>query len=614
MPLQPSKVFLASVIPVRLPEISMPEIFAPEIFHSKVFVSRVFVSRVFVSMVLISVVLMSSMLVPAPAMACGGKAITPSCGRTVVVTGASPTPIFTTGGTFTFTQLVYFGLAEFPPGSGLCPGGPFELDLDLTITCTPSGDAAGSVVALPISTGYTEVDVSVVIPAGPPRICTVGSAATVTSTDGAEITGSGGGQVVCIVDEAPTLPGTPRLDLELLPPGPPIARVHPGDQSSHMFLLTNNDPTATFIGGLEAQTQNRSKVPLWVDSGVPGDGVFSPSDPGEADNFPIAFGDEISACVPLPADPLAAAIPIIERKIVLAPGESTLVEILTRPWGMCSDGSCSQSKIEIVGDFSDVTAGLACTSFVTATEIAVPATYLWPDAGATALVQPPVDPLLGQLPFVGFPTPDADPAQVLAMLNGPPLLLPPKLPPVVGNPFAEPLDPERGRIRSLFDLPQPLQPGVPFDVVLPIQFQPDPAGTIVGVDWIAFQWMEGAPVGFENFQPLFMGTLDVTRMIDGLPVTTAFDFTLQLTLFGVDQAGVPLDPIPLIPHLPIPPGSSGLELGLQGVVLPPFTDRELGGGVGRVQLDADFRMYAYRGDRVFSDGFESGDLTAWNSN
>lgn len=571
MPLQPSKVFLASVISTCL-------------------------------------------LIPAPAMACGGKAVTPSCGRTVVVTGASPVPVFTTGGTFVFTQLVYFGLAEFPPGSGLCPNGPFELDLELTITCSPTGDAGGSVVALPISTGYTEVDVSVVIPAGPPRMCTVGSSATVKTTDGAEITGSGGGQVVCIVDEAPTLPDTPRLDLELLAPGPPIARVHPGDQSSHTFRLTNNDPTATFIGGLEAQTQNRSKVPLWVDSGVPGDGVFSPSDPGDADNFPIAFGDEISACVPLPPDPLAATIPIIERKIALAPGESTLVEILTRPWGMCSDGSCSQSKIEVVGDFSDVTAGLACAGFVTATDLTVPPTYLWPDAGATALVQPPVDPLLGQLPFVGFPTPEPDPASVLAMLNGPPLLLPPKLPPVFGNPFAEPLDAERGRIRTLFDLPQPLQPGAPFDMVLPIQFQPDPAGTIIEVDWFSIQWMEGAPIGFENVQPLFMGTLDVTRMIDGVPLTTAFDFTLQLTLFAVDQAGIPLDPIQLVPQPLVPPGTSGLDLALQGMVQPPSSGGAFIGGVDRVQLDADFRLYAYRGDRVFSDDFESGDLSAWGSN
>ena len=569
-------------------------------------------SKVFLAAVM--ALLVSLMLAPTPGVACGGKAVTPSCGRTVTVTGASPTPIFTAGGTFVFTQLVYFGLAEFPPGSGLCPDGPFELDLELTITCTPSGDASGSVIAVPITPGYSEVGVSVTIPAGPPRICSVDSAATVKSTDGAEITGTGGGQVVCIVDEAPTLPDTPRLDLELLDPGPPIARVHPGDQSSHTFRLTNNDPTATFTGGLEAQTQNRSKVPLWVDSGVPGDGVFSPSDPGDADNFPIAFGDEINACVPLPADPLAAIIPVIDRPIVLAPGESTIVEILTRPWGMCSDGSCSQSKIEIIGDFSDVTAGLACTSFVTATDLAVPPTYLWPDAGATALVQPPVDPLLGQLPFMGFPTPIPEPAQLLAGLGGQPQLLPPELPPVFGDPFAEQLDPERGRIRTTFDLSQPLQPGVPFDLVLPIQFQPDPAGTIVAVDLISFQWMEGAPVGFENFQPLFMGTLDVTRVIEGVPLTTAFDFTLQLTLFGIDQVGIPLDPLQLAPQPLIPLGPSGLDLALQAVVLPPFARSAFGGGVDRVQLDADFRMYAYFGDRVFSDDFESGDLSAWSSN
>ena len=563
-------------------------------------------------LVVCAVLIASLGLAPTFGWACGGKAVTPSCGRTVTVTGASPTPIFTAGGVFTFTQLVYFGLAEFPPGSGLCPDGPFELDLDLTITCTPSGDAAGSVIALPIGPGYTEVDVMVTIPAGVPRICSVGSTATVKTTDGAEITGTGGGQVVCIVDEAPALPDIARLDLELLDPGLPLARVHPGDQSSHSFRLTNNDPIATFTGELEAQTQNRSKVPLFVDSGVPGDGVFSPSDPGDADNFPIAFGDEISACLPLPPNPLEVTIPIIDRQIVLLPGESTIIEILTRPWGMCSDGSCSQSKLEVTGDFSDVTAGLACTSFVTATDLTVPGTYLWPDAGATALVLPPVDPLLGELPFVGFPTLDPDPAQILTLLNGPHLVLP-KQPPVLGNLFAEQLDPERGRIRTIFELPQPLQPGVPFDLVVPIQFPPDPAGTVVAVELIEFQWMEGAPIGFENFQPLFMGTLDVTRLIEGLPLTTSFDFTLQLTLFGLDPVGTPLDPIQITPLPLTPPGGSGLDLALQAILLPNLRGVTVG-PPDTVQLDADFRMFAYRGDRVFSDDFESGDLSAWSSN
>ena len=111
-----------------------------------------------------------------------------------------------------------------------------------------------------------------------------------------------------------------------------------------------------------------------------------------------------------------------------------------------------------------------------------------------------------------------------------------------------------------------------------------------------------------------MGTLDVTRLIEGVPLTTAFDFTLQLTLFGIDQVGIPLDPLQLAPQPLIPLGPSGLDLALQAVVLPPFARAAFGGGVDRVQLDADFRMYAYSGDRVFSDDFESGDLSAWSSN
>ncbi|MCG8459077.1 MAG: hypothetical protein MI919_22600, partial [Holophagales bacterium] len=343
------------------------------------------------------ILLLLPTLAPAPAEACGGKAVPSGCGRTVVLTTGVPSTLLSTGGAFDLDVEVYFALANFA-GPPACPPAPFELDLEFTVTCAPAGDGGGSLLDVPIGLGYNSYTVGITLPAGPPRLCSVAGEATVTFGDASTVTATNGAARLCLVDPAPAAPSLPRLHLELVDPTGALARAHPGDATSHVLRLTNRDDTSSFEGGLEIRSVNVSKVPGSTGILTPGDGVFSPADPGDGDNFPLAFGDGGLACVPLPPEPQLPVVPLLEQDILLGPGESTEVEVLTRSWGMCADGSCSQSTALIDGTFTDLTSGLACASFATLTDLTVPPSFLWPDTGASVIFDPPGDPFAGVIP------------------------------------------------------------------------------------------------------------------------------------------------------------------------------------------------------------------------
>ena len=554
------------------------------------------------------IVVFSTLLSLPPLWACVGKAIPPSCGRTVVITAGIPQTLLSSGGDFDVPTFIYLGLAEFPPGSGLCPPGPFEVDVDLEITCTPAGDGGGSVLDLVLEPGYTAVDVPVSLPVGPPRICNVTATAEVGFGGSSTVTATNDRIQVCLVEESASQPGLPRLDLELL--GDPLVPVHPGDQSGHRWRLTNRDPSATFTGDLVVETENQSRVPSATGIVSPVDGVFSPSDPGAGDNFPIAFADEVLACVPLPPNPLDPTIPTLLRPLVIPPGGFEEIEILTRPWGMCSDGSCTQSVAVVDGEFSDVTPGFACGSFATVTDVTVPPGFLWPDTGSSAFFLPPV-PELPELPFVTQAADFLPPSPFLFITPDPVLILPGEPPLGADLLLPDLLDPERGRIQATFQLPQPVPVGDPFDLVLPFQFVPEPSGDLVGIELISVDLLTGAPTGFDNLQPVIEGELRIETLLGGQSIFHQLDFVLQLDALAFDPQLQALGPLQFqnLQLLPIPPDPlvAGFQLSTQALVL------QEGAMASTIVISQDLRAHGAFGASVFADGFETGDTARWSS-
>ncbi len=96
-------------------------------------------------------------------------------------------------------------------------------------------------------------------------------------------------------------------------------------------------------------------------------------------------------CLDLPPDPMAFLPPTITRSITLCPGESRIINVATRSWPMCADGSCSEQTIRADGVFASGDPGLACVGMVMQASIGVPPEYDCRDAGVAcqAAPQPP---------------------------------------------------------------------------------------------------------------------------------------------------------------------------------------------------------------------------------
>ncbi|MEL7060595.1 MAG: hypothetical protein AAGN46_11260 [Acidobacteriota bacterium] len=537
--------------------------------------------------------------------ACEGEPIAARCGRSVVLGLATPTNVLATGGPTTVQALLYLGITEFPAGSGLCPPPPFFVDFDLTITCTPEGDTTAVIEDVEVSRGYNEIDLVVDLPSGPPRLCTIDGAAEVSFSDGTTATASGGTQI-CLVEEAPTLPGIPRLELESLVPE--LARVHPGDQASHRVRLTNNDPISTFFGGVDVDMVNRSLLPLVGPPMPPGHGLFGIADP-VGDHFPIAFGDELNVCLPLPPMPQLVPIPMLQRDLELLPGQSVELEVVSRPWGMCAEGSCGQGSMLFDGTFGDATPGFACLGFVTATELAAPPSFAWPDAGESALVGLPPLPEVPELPFSAQPGPGIDPFTFLFTLPQADLLLPAQQP-LPAQFLAGALDAERGRIRLGFEDPKGLMPtDPPFDLGFQMALPPLPESGALGAELFGFNLVPNAPTGLETLGPLFAGLLAVSGQpgTDPFVADAYFELVMRLSGVAVDDLGqerqVLFQNIQAQPQ----PGSNVVDFFVQAQ-LEPGPNAQVQG----LEIFVDLRAHAKLGEFIFNDGFNLGDTSGWD--
>ncbi len=544
--------------------------------------------------------------------ACGGSPPPPFCAKTVSIGKAVPGVILgstTVPTTVTLPTVVVLGVNSFPPGSGACPPPPYIATVTLTLTCAPPPGATGS-VTVPILPGTNVVPVPVVIPPGPPRACTVAGTVSVAFTDGTTVSNTGD-TTLCIAEPSPADPSKPRLDLQHADPGATIARVHPGDQAEHYYLITNNDPTESFEGTVVVQSASSSRQPTLTGPPIPGSGVYSVSDPQQGDDFPIAFLDELgeNGCVPLPPDPQNTIRPTIERRIELAPGEMTVIAVATRPWGMCADGSCSEQTVMLRGSFSDGTEGLACAGAVVLADTSVAPGYRCGDSGAaTQITTRPGSPALA---IHGQPTVDptsawsVDVELVSLSLRGQELLAVEQqsfassyLCPEPGSDLCRDRPSDYGRNRVLALPADLLRPGQPIGITLEYELRPGPDSPPIEIEVFDMMTVPGAPHGHAHEGPLGMG---IARIGGGdFMVDSFFDVFFQVSgqSIGADGSLQPLQ----FEVLDLTPTPGGFIANIIAFIILSAEP-----AVG-VSLDGDFRGYARAGDAPAR--FRRGDANA----
>jgi hypothetical protein len=86
-------------------------------------------------------------------------------------------------------------------------------------------------------------------------------------------------------------------------------------------------------------------------------------------------------CVVLPPDPIGTPVPVISRSLVLCPGESREIAIVSRSWPMCANGSCGEQRVRVTGMFSDGSITGACLGVGHLVQTSAPPTFQWPDSG-----------------------------------------------------------------------------------------------------------------------------------------------------------------------------------------------------------------------------------------
>ena len=352
--------------------------------------------------------------------ACGGDPPEPVCTKQLSFTYEIPKTVCDTGDGSTSIKLdidtyIYLNVLASPPGSDACPFPPYDGVLEFTIKCPDTNPAAPANVVVitqnvpDIPSGIAKiVPVELTVPPGPvPRKCIVSAKLTVSFSDGTVISYTPKDKCICVVEcvdnacpedpnnpdsnpNDPNDPLVPRLALCNLLPG--IASIHPGDQTGTKYVICNNDPNNFFTGFLSVESSNEGRRPLDETPTLspPGTGVGAISSPLVGDDFPISFGDRLppEGCIILPRDPFNFRSPIIRRPMLLAPCEWVEVDIITRPWGMCANGSCGNQTLTLRGRFSDGTNGLACASAVVALDNNKPPQFQWPDSGVVGTVCP----------------------------------------------------------------------------------------------------------------------------------------------------------------------------------------------------------------------------------
>ena len=508
---------------------------------------------------------------------------------TVVASGATTLPV---------TTFHFLGL------TGPCPPPPYSVTMSATLTCVPAPSSAAIVGPLPLPAGASVIPFPLPIPAGPPRICTLAITSTVTAPNGATMTMTAD-QVVCIVDPSPSDPNLPRLDMTLLTPD--VEVTHPGSQTTSVYRIVNNDPVEGWTGDFSADSRNVAGLPAAGGTPpAPGDGIHAISDPGIGDNFPIGFPEDLdpSGCLPLPPDPLTFAPPLITKPIFVPAGSFVDVEVYRRSWGMCANGSCSESTAVVDGLFDDGTDGFACAGVSHVLDTSAPPSYDWADSGAASQVF--IDPLQPEalaLTYQPSPLDDVWINKIIDSFFGH----------VVdggGDPIpvefaAIPLDNNYGRHQM--QLAGNFNVDSFFDIAYQVSFPGSPASPqpVVQTEMIAMG-LTGGPSGFQNESPGGMGALGVQFFGPGsLPFEGVLELTTQVSAYAHLDNGEILPMQILAPQfLPIP-GTDTMQVQYQAFApgAPPTA------AIIGLQLFDDTRGFAFS---IPPNGPCDGDVNADN--
>ncbi len=263
--------------------------------------------------------------------------------------------------------------------------------LELTLTCTAVGGGAAIVIGpksvptgvpsapgpQPVLTGAGGTPVvggpfvfpisGGTLPVGTSYSCLIEGTYSVgfgIGTGSSLITGVGDTEV-CIVEEAPGAPGIPRFDFRLIDTGDgPFSVVRRGDQAYNSYLAANNDPNESLDLTINSTTNQVARFPSGPD---PDNTLFALSHPAAGtDNFAESLlrGFPPGGLLPLP-DPVAPNSGLSFKR-VLGPHGLRITTIVTRPHGMCADGSCSEALVKATGMYGngDLILGCAGTAIV----------------------------------------------------------------------------------------------------------------------------------------------------------------------------------------------------------------------------------------------------------
>lgn len=306
-------------------------------------------------------------------------------------------------------------------------------------------------------------------------------------------------------------------------------------------------------------------------------------------------------------------VPTLIEPMTLAPGESRIIDIYVRPWGMCADGSCGGGKVKIDGQFSDFSDGFACAGFIAAADTTAPPTFEWPDAGSAIGILPPIDPPLGIMTIGGTPDGMAGFAVDLLPIPEPQLT-------VNGDPFltgqvqlfTELISPNHGRTQVQF-IPPPSQPfnvDSFFDVVFEITVEENPTGDPVNPVVTHLHHHAGAPTGAENTAPFGVGRVDLQNRDTGNS-QGLFELMPQLSAVGINSTGERIGMFfELIEMFPRPDGT-GFIFHVAGQMLPSKAQ-----SFQAFELSFDmcgFASLVPQGGFIFQDSFESGNTSAWSN-
>lgn len=249
---------------------------------------------------------------------------------------------------------------------------PSAASYDLTLSCTPPDGGDPIVIgpmtfaaATPMTPGLQGLTtITFTIPAGTlepegPYECLVMGEYDVTFGPGigAGLLTGAGDTHVCIVPPAVDEPDIPRFHVACIPTNGAFHVCRKGDQARSYYLLENNSDESLSLD-LSLTSNQVARTP----GGANADNTFfAIADPLEGtDNFPVSLnnGDEL---LMLP-DPLEVSDQEVTDTLSLDPWGIDIVWADTRSYGMCANGSCSETFFRATGMYAGGDDALGCAN------------------------------------------------------------------------------------------------------------------------------------------------------------------------------------------------------------------------------------------------------------